>query len=285
MSSAPEVKGHGSALVAPGWVEDHLGEPAIRLIEVGRDLVDYRAAHVPGAVGWHAGDVLHAADRRDIVGPAALAEALRQAGVSPETTVVVYGSEDDALAAFAYWVCRHHGFERVRIMDGGMQRWKAEDRPIANDVVRMSPADPGPFGTAVEATRIGRDALLARVSDPNVAIVDVRSPAEFSGEMLAPPHLPQEGAQRAGHIPGAVNIPWGRCVIPGGGLRPLAELSALFSDAGVSADRDVIVYCRVGDRSAHTWLVLHEVLGYPRVANYDGSWTEYGSLVGVPVDL
>jgi thiosulfate/3-mercaptopyruvate sulfurtransferase len=277
---SPPAPERTSAIVDTTWVQAHLDDPDVRLVEVDRDTIDYRRSHLPGAIGWHCGDDLRAQDRRDLASRSDVADLLRRSGVGTGTTVVLYGNDDDTLAAFAFWVLRYRGFDRVHLMDGGRRRWVAEDRGLSPDAVRPAPADPGALGAELASVRIGRDALLAR---DDLVVVDVRSPAEFSGEMLAPPHLPQEGAQRAGHIPGAVNIPWGRCLAPLGGLRPMAELSALFADAGVTADHEVVVHCRVGDRSALTWFVLHEVLGYPRVANYDGSWTEYGSLVGVPV--
>jgi thiosulfate/3-mercaptopyruvate sulfurtransferase len=280
---SPPAPDRTSAIVDTVWVQAHLDDPDVRLVEVDRDTIDYRRSHLPGALGWHCGDDLRARDRRDLASRSDIADLLRRSGVADGTTVVLYGNDDDTLAAFAYWVLRYRGCERVRLMDGGRRRWVAEDRALSNETVRPVPAEPGTLGPDLTTVRIGRDALLARADD-DVVIVDVRSPAEFSGEMVAPPHLPHEGAQHAGHIPGAVNVPWGRCLAPLGGLRPVDELSALFADAGVTADHEVIVHCRLGDRSAHTWFVLHEVLGYPRVSNYDGSWTEYGSLVGVPVE-
>ena len=271
-------------LVSTDWVAKHGDDPAYRLVEVDEDTEAYAGGHIAGAIAWHWKDDLHAAPRRDFLDQGALAALLGRSGVGPDTTVVLYGGNNNWFATYAYWLLRYLGFDRVRLLDGGRKKWEAEGRPLTGAVPSPAPAEPGPLAPVREGLRAYRDDVLAHIGAPGASMVDVRSPGEFSGEVMAPPHLPQEAAQVPGHIPGAANVPWASAAREDGSFKSDEELSALYSGVGVGADTDVIAYCRIGERSSHTWFVLHEILGYDRVRNYDGSWTEYGSLVGVPVE-
>ncbi len=256
----------------------------VRLVEVDEDTSAYGLGHIPGAIAWHWRDDLHEAVRREVIDQEALVDLLARSGVGPETVVVLYGGNNNWFAAYAYWLLRHRGFDRVRLMDGGRKKWELEDRDLVTDVPQVAAADPGPLGPERPGFRAHRDEVLAHIGADGATMVDVRSPLEFSGEVVAPPHLPQEQAQVPGHIPGAANVPWAVTARDDGSFRDDEELAALYAGVGVTPDTDVITYCRIGERSSHSWFVLHELLGYERVRNYDGSWTEYGSLVGVPVE-
>jgi thiosulfate/3-mercaptopyruvate sulfurtransferase len=271
-------------LVTTDWVAANASSPSYRIVEVDEDTDAYRRGHIPGAVAWHWRDDLHHHPRREFIDRDGVAALLRRSGVGPNVTVVLYGGNNNWFAAYAYWLLRYRGFDRVTLMDGGRTKWELEARRLTTDEPPVAVADPGPLGPQRDELRAFRDDALAHVGRTGGAIVDVRSPAEFSGELLAPPHLPQEHAQVPGHIPGAANIPWATAAREDGSFRSPEELRRIYSEAGVTPDRDVIAYCRIGERSSHTWFVLHEILGYPTVRNYDGSWTEYGSLVGVPVE-
>ena len=271
-------------LVSTDWVADHAAEPAVRLVEVDEDTTAHARGHLRGAVAWHWWDDLHHPVRRDVADAAQVRALLGRAGVGPATQLVLHGGHDNWFAAYAYWVLRLRGFDRVRLMDGGRRKWEAEGRELVRDPPGHAPADPGPLGDGRPGLRALREDVLAALGRPGVALVDVRSPAEYAGEMPAPAHLPREQARVSGHIPGAVNVPWAKAVREDGAFRSDEELAAVFRDAGVGPGSDVVTYCRVGERSSHTWFVLHELLGYERVRNYDGSWTEWGSLVGVPVE-
>ena len=214
----------------------------------------------------------------------ALSELLARSGVGPDTTVVLYGGNNNWFATYAYWLLRYLGFDRVKLMDGGRKKWELEDREVVTEEPTVAKADPGTLEKIRSKLRAFRDDVLKHIGGKGKSMVDVRSPAEFSGEVLAPPHLPQEQAQVPGHIPGAANVPWATAARDDGSFKSDQELTELYGKVGVTPDTDVIAYCRIGERSSHTWFVLHEILGYDRVRNYDGSWTEYGSLVGVPVE-
>jgi thiosulfate/3-mercaptopyruvate sulfurtransferase len=273
-----------NALVETSWVADHPGDPGIRLVEVDVDTTAYDTGHIAGAVGWNWKTDLQRHPVRDIPGPEEWAALLARSGISRETTVILYGDNNNWFAAFAYWLFKVYGHEDARLMNGGRKKWMDEGRPLTTQV----PSHPvATYRVAhVDATlRALRDEVREAVTHPNAALVDVRSPGEFSGELLAPEHLPQEGAQRGGHIPGARNIPWATAVAEDGTFKPADELRRIYGDQGITPDRAVVAYCRIGERSAHTWVVLHELLGYPTVRNYDGSWTEWGSLVGAPVEV
>jgi thiosulfate/3-mercaptopyruvate sulfurtransferase len=271
-------------LVSTDWVADHLDDPQVRLVEVDEDTSAHGLGHIPGAVAWHWRDDLHEDVRREVIGRDAVADLLGRSGVGPDTTVVLYGGNNNWFAAYAYWLLRHRGFDRVQLMDGGRKKWELESRELVTDDPAPAAADPGPLGPEQPAFRARRDEVLAHIGKDGATLVDVRSPAEFTGEVMAPPHLPQEQAQVPGHIPGAANVPWLLAARDDGSFRSDEELGELYAQAGVTPDTDVIAYCRIVERSSHTWFVLHELLGYERVRNYDGSWTEYGSLVGVPVE-
>jgi len=273
-------------LVTTDWLAEHLEDPDIRVVEVDEDTDAYNRGHVPGAVAVNWNSDLQDPLRRDFVSPEAFAKLQDALGITNDTTVVLYGGNNNWFAAYAYWYYKVYGHENVKLVDGGRKLWELEDRPLTTDSPAVQPTGGYKAGDADLSIRAFRDQVLADyVGRDGAALVDVRSPEEYRGEKLAPDHLPQEAAQRPGHIPGAANIPWAKAV-DGSTGRFLSdqELSALYGENGVTPDKDVVAYCRIGERSAHTWLVLHELLGYPRVRNYDGSWTEWGSLVNVPIE-
>jgi len=274
---------HPEALVETSWVAEHLRDPNVRLIEVDVDTLAYDSGHIPGAVGLNWQTELSDRVRRDLISKSELERLLGSAGVSPSTTVVLYGDNNNWFAAWAFWQLKIYGHGDVRLMDGGRKKWVAENRPLTTD----KPSYASVAYQAKEpnfADRALRDEVLQSIGKAGAALVDVRSPKEYSGELLAPENLPQEGAQRGGHIPGAANIPWASAVREDGSFKSAEDLKALYGGKGVTADKATIAYCRIGERSSHTWFVLKYLLGYPNVRNYDGSWTEWGSLVGVPIE-
>ncbi len=272
-----------AALVSTAWVADHLDDPNVRLLEVDVDTTAYDSGHIPGAVGinWHT--QLSDPIRRDIPSRQAWERLLGQSGVSNETRLIFYGDNNNWFAAFAYWVARMYGHRDAALMNGGRKKWEIEGRGFTTEPPAVQPATyraPEP----VFGYRAYLKDVLARVGVPTgTALVDVRSPAEFSGEVIAPPGM-TETAQRAGHVPGAQNIPWAQAANEDGTFKSPEELRQLYAARGITPDKDVIAYCRIGERSSHTWFVLKELLGFPDVRNYDGSWTEYGSVIGVPID-
>jgi len=271
-----------NVLVDADWAVDHIDDPKVRFVEVDVDTAAYDEGHIPGAIAWNWTSQLSDGVRRDIVSRDELAKLLRDSGIGDGTTIVLYGDNNNWFAAWAYWQLRLFGVENVKILNGGRKLWLAENRPSSTDVPSYTPTGIQ-LPNADFSHRAFRDDVLKQV-DAGGALVDVRSPAEYSGELLAPAALPQEGAQRGGHVPGAANIPWATAVREDGTFKDPDELRALYAAKGITEDRDVIAYCRIGERSSHTWFVLHELLGFQRVRNYDGSWTEYGSLVGVPIE-
>jgi len=271
-----------NVLVDADWAVDHIDDANVRFVEVDVDTSAYDEGHIPGAVAWNWTSQLSDGVRRDIVSRDELAKLLGESGIRDGTTIVLYGDNNNWFAAWAYWQLRLFGLENVKILNGGRKLWLAEGRVTSTDVPTYVPTGIR-LSTADFSHRAFRDDVLRQVESGG-ALVDVRSPAEFSGELLAPAALPQEGAQRAGHVPGAANIPWATAVREDGTFKDPDELRALYAAKGITEDRDVIAYCRIGERSSHTWFVLHELLGFQRVRNYDGSWTEYGSLVGVPIE-
>ena len=271
-------------LVSTDWVAEHADDPAYRLVEVDEDTAAYAGGHIRNAIAWHWKDDLHEPLRREFLDQPSLSELLARSGVGPDTTVVLYGGNNNWFATYAYWLLRYLGFDRVKLMDGGRKKWELEERELVTDEPTVSKADPGPLVKVRGKLRAFRDDVLKHIGGKGKSMVDVRSPAEFSGEVLAPPHLPQEQAQVPGHIPGAANVPWATAARDDGSFKTDQELTDIYGGVGVTPDTDVIAYCRIGERSSHTWFVLHEILGYEKVRNYDGSWTEYGSLVGVPVE-
>ncbi len=271
-------------LVETDWLQRHLDDPKVRLIEVDEDTTAYEKGHIPGAIAWHWFRDLHAPLGRDYIDQDGLSRLFQSAGVGPDTTVVLYGGNNNWFAAYAYWLLRHLGFANVKLLNGGRKKWELESLMMTTEVPTYPATDfriEQPVNAEIRALR---DEVLDRVREGNSALVDVRSPEEYRGEKLAPDHLPQEQAQVPGHIPGAVNVPWGKAANEDGTFKAADELRGLYEAQGVTPDREVIAYCRIGERSSHTWFALHELLGYDKVKNYDGSWTEYGSLVGVPVE-
>ena len=269
-------------LVDATWAQAHLTDPNVRFVEVDVDTTSYEQSHLPGAVGWNWTSQLADGIRRDIAGRDDFSALLSAGGIGPDTTIVLYGDNNNWFAAWAYWQLKLYGHKDVRILDGGRKYWLDHGLPVTTDV----PAYPATGYRLPEpdfALRAFRDDILPRLSDAELVLVDVRAPAEFSGELLAPPGL-SETAQRAGHIPGAASIPWAQTVREDGTFKSPDDLAALYAAKGVTTDKDIIAYCRIGERSSHTWFVLHELLGYRRVRNYDGSWTEWGSMVGVPIE-
>ena len=272
------------ALVETDWLEENRSDPSIRVVEVDEDTTAYEKGHIPGAVGWNWNTDLHAPVGRDYVDQEGLSALLRKAGVAPDTTVILYGGNNNWFAAYAYWVLRYLGYGNVKLLNGGRKKWELESRALDQDAPGYPATDISVEGPIVGDFRAYRDDVLARLKEGDASLIDVRSPEEYRGEKLAPDHLPQEQAQVPGHIPGAKNIPWAKAANDDGTFKSADELRALYDGAGVTARSEVIAYCRIGERSSHTWFALHELLGYGNVKNYDGSWTEYGSLVGVPVE-
>ena len=270
-------------LVETEWLEEHLDDPNVRVIEVDEDTTAYEKGHIRGAVPWNWSSDLHTEVGRDYVDREGFERLLSAAGVGPATTVVLYGGNNNWFAAYAYWLLKLRGFEDVKLLNGGRKKWELESRELTQDVPSYPPTGITLAGPERPQIRALRDDVLAQVSG-EAAFVDVRSPEEFRGEKLAPDHLPQEQSQVPGHIAGAVNIPWVKAANDDGTFKSADELRALYGSEGVTPDRPVVAYCRIGERSSHTWFALQELLGYPNVRNYDGSWTEYGSLVGVPVE-
>jgi thiosulfate/3-mercaptopyruvate sulfurtransferase len=270
------------ALVSAEWAQAHLDDPSVRFVEVDVDTTAYEQSHLPGAVGWDWTSQLSDGVRRDIAGRDAFSDLLSASGIGPDTTVVLYGDNNNWFAAWAYWQLKMYGHDDVRILDGGRRYWLDNGLPLTVDVPDY-PATGYRLPEPDFALRAFRDDILPRLGDPGLALVDVRSPAEFSGEVIAPPGM-TETAQRGGHIPGAASIPWAQTVREDGTFKSSDELQALYAAKGVTPDKDVIAYCRIGERSSHSWFVLHELLGYDRVRNYDGSWTEWGSMVGMPIE-
>ena len=274
---------HPESLVSTEWVMEHGSDANVRLIEVDVDTAAYEQGHIAGAVGWNWQSQLQQSVRRDLLSKDEMEQLLGGSGVGNDTTVVLYGDNNNWFAAWAFWQIRYYGHGDVKLMNGGRAKWEAEGRPMTTDVASY-PATTYTAQDPDESIRAYRDQVLAAVSAGNTALVDVRSPQEFSGELLAPPNLPQEGSQRGGHIPGAANIPWGQAANEDGTFKSADELAALYGGKGVDGGRDTIAYCRIGERSSHTWFVLTQLLGYENVRNYDGSWTEWGSIVGAPIE-
>lgn len=273
---------NATALVSADWAQKHLDDPDVRFVEVDVDTESYEQGHLPGAVAWNWTSQLSDGVRRDIVTHEALSELLSQSGIGPETHVVLYGDNNNWFAAWAYWQLRLHGVEPVSLIDGGRKYWLDQGLPTTMDVPSYEPTGitlPAPDFSL----RAFQPDILSRLGAPDFALVDVRSPAEFNGEILAPPGM-SESAQRAGHIPGAASAPWAQTVNEDGTFKSANELREHYATKGVTADKDIVAYCRIGERSSHSWFVLHELLGYGRVRNYDGSWTEWGSMIGVPIE-
>ena len=271
-----------AALVDADWVQAHLDDPSVVLVEVDEDTAAYDKNHIRNAVKIDWRDDLQDPVRRDFVNREQFEELLSARGIANDQTVVLYGGNNNWFAAYAYWYFKLYGHADVRLLDGGRKKWELDSRELVPEVPQRARTQ----YTASEqdaSIRAFRDEVVAAIGAKN--LVDVRSPDEFSGKLLAPAHLPQEQSQRPGHVPSARNIPWSKAANDDGTFRSDDQLRQLYGDAGVDLTQDTIAYCRIGERSAHTWFVLHELLEQPNVKNYDGSWTEYGSLVGVPIEL
>ncbi len=274
---------HPEVLVDTQWVADHLNDPKVRLVEVDVDTTAYDSGHIAGAVGWNWRTDTQQPIRRDIPDKAGVEDLMSRSGIANDSTVVLYGDNNNWFATFAFWLLKMYGHADVRLMNGGRKKWVDEGHPLTQEL----PAVTSAMYHAAEpdwSLRALRDQTASYVGAGGRALVDVRSPKEYSGELLAPENLPQEGAQRGGHIPGAANIPWGQAVKEDGTFKSAEDLAALYGGKGITADKQVIAYCRIGERSSHTWFALKYLLGYPEVRNYDGSWTEWGSLVGAAIE-
>jgi thiosulfate/3-mercaptopyruvate sulfurtransferase len=269
-------------LVTADWVAQNLNNPAVAIIEVDEDTTLYAQGHIENAITFNWREDLQDGIRRDIISKEGFELLLSKSGISNETTVVLYGGNNNWFAAYAYWYFKLYGHQDVRLLDGGRKRWELDARPFVTEVPTRS-ATRYVAKDQDLSLRAFRDEVIAAIGVKN--IVDVRSPAEFSGELAAPAHLPQEGGQVKGHVPTAKNIPWSKAANEDGTFKSDAELKEIYSAAGVDLAKETIAYCRIGERSAFSWFVLHELLEVKSVKNYDGSWTEYGSLVGVPVEL
>jgi thiosulfate/3-mercaptopyruvate sulfurtransferase len=269
-------------LVETAWVEEHLDDANVRIVEVDENPALYAQAHIPGAIGFDWRTDLQDQVRRDFLGSEAFGELLGSRGITNDHLIVLYGDRNNWFAAYTYWYLNYYGHDAVKLVNGPREKWIAEGRPTSTEVPAHPPATfsarPGD-----EAIRALRGEVMAAL-DSDTRLVDVRSPQEFSGELIAMPGYEQEGAQRAGHIPGAASVPWAQAVREDGAFKPAGELEALYRDRGVLNGAPIIAYCRIGERSAHTWFVLHELLGRDEVKNYDGSWTEWGNLVNVPIE-
>ena len=269
-------------LVDTQWVEDHLDDPAVKIVEVDENPALYAEAHIPGAIGFDWKKDLQDQVKRDFLGPEEFGQLFGSRGISNEHTIVLYGDRNNWFAAYTYWYLKYYGHEAVKLVNGPREKWISEGRPTTNDVPDHPPASftakPGD-----DKIRAKRDEVLGALDNSEV-LVDVRSPQEFSGELIAMAGYEQEGAQRGGHIPGAKSIPWAQAVKEDGTFKSAEELRELYGGKGVLTGDPIIAYCRIGERSAHTWFVLHELLGEGDVRNYDGSWTEWGNLVDVPIE-
>jgi thiosulfate/3-mercaptopyruvate sulfurtransferase len=282
MEAAMADYAHPETLVSTDWVAQHLTDPKVRIVEVDVDTKAYDEAHVPNAIAWAWNTKLSDTVRRDILSKEQFAELMASSGIANDSTLVLYGDNNNWFAAWAFWQAKIYGHADVRIMNGGRKKWLAEGRDVSNET-------PHPARTQYKAPdadlslRAFLPQVQTAVANKAAALVDVRSPAEFTGEILAPPGLP-ETCQRGGHLPGARSIPWGRAVNEDGSFKSREELQALYAGEGIDGSGPVITYCRIGERSSHSWFVLKYLLGLDNVTNYDGSWTEWGNLVGAPIE-
>lgn len=269
-------------LVSTDWAQNNLDTPHVVFVEVDEDTSAYETGHIPGAVKLDWRTDLQDPIVRDFVDAQQFSKLLSERGISRDDTVVLYGGNNNWFAAYAYWYFKLYGHESVTLLDGGRKKWELDGRPLSTDSVSRQ-ATSYRADAPDNSIRAFRDEVIGAIGVKN--LVDVRSPDEFSGKILAPAHLPQEQSQRPGHIPGAINVPWSRAANEDGTFKSDEELSALYAAAGLDGEKETIAYCRIGERSSHTWFVLSELLGHENVKNYDGSWTEYGSLVGAPIEL
>ncbi|OCB13752.1 sulfurtransferase [Mycolicibacterium porcinum] len=270
-------------LVSTEWAGNNLDTPGVVFVEVDENTSAYDdEGHIPGAVKLDWKDDLQDAVKRDFVDQQQFSKLLSDKGISNDDTVILYGGNNNWFAAYAYWYFKLYGHADVKLLDGGRKRWELDARPLVKDAVSR-PATSYTAQPLDNSIRAYRDEVIAAIGTKN--LVDVRSPDEFSGKILAPAHLPQEQSQRPGHIPGAINVPWSKAANEDGTFKSDEDLAKLYAAAGLDGEKETIAYCRIGERSSHTWFVLQELLGHQNVKNYDGSWTEYGSLVGAPIEL
>ena len=271
------------SIVETEWVYEHLDDPSVRLVEVDVDTNVFDHGHISGAVGWNWQSQLQQGMVRDLIDKEGMQKLLSDSGISNSTTVILYGDNNNWFACWAFWQLKYYGHQDVRIMNGGRIKWELEGKPF---VGTKSEVDSVPYLAKEpdESLRAYRDQVLKALSESAISLVDVRSPDEYSGLLFAPENVPQEGSQRAGHIPGAKNIPWAQATDSDGTFKTYAELLQLYKDNGITGEGNTVTYCRIGERSSHTWFVLTQLLGYSNVSNYDGSWTEWGSIVGAPIE-
>lgn len=269
-------------LVTTDWASDHLHKEGIRFVEVDVDTEAYNSGHLPGAVGWNWKKQLQDQVQRTIASKEDFQQLLRDSGISNDTTIVLYGDNNNWFAAWAYWLLKYYGHKDARILDGGRKKWEAENRKLTEEVPEYSAGD-YTIETINESLRAYRGDIAEKLGDNAFGMVDVRSPEEFRGEIVAPEGV-RELSQRAGHIPGASNIPWSKAVNDDGTFKSKEELRKLYEQEGITPDKEIVAYCRIGERSAHSWFVLNELLDFPTVRNYDGSWTEWGNLINAPIE-
>jgi thiosulfate/3-mercaptopyruvate sulfurtransferase len=273
---------HPEVLVDTNWVAQHLNDPKVKVVEVDVDTASYDKGHIRGAIGWNWQLDLQDRVMRDVVDPRTFAELCRRSGIRNDDTVVIYGDSNNWFAAWAFWQFKYHGHKDVRLMNGGRKKWELEKRELTTEPPKVSRSDYA-IPSTDESIRAYRQEVLDTLGQNRLNLVDVRSPDEFTGKIIAPPGM-TETAQRAGHIPGAKSIPWSKAANDDGTFKNPDELKKLYADAGVDFAKPTIAYCRIGERSSHTWFVLKYLLGVNNVKNYDGSWTEWGNLVGAPIE-
>lgn len=275
---------HPEILVDTQWVEDHLKDPKVRVAEVDYDpKANYKLGHALGAVLFDWKEDINDPLTRNIFSKQSCEDLLQRAGINNDTTLILYGDFNNWFAAFAFWVFKYYGYDDIRLMNGGRKKWLEEDRPLSKDIPEYPK---GNFKAAEpdNSIRVFLNYVRDSIESSQKVLIDVRSPKEFTGEILAPPEYPTEHAQRGGHIPGALNIPWSQAVSEDGTFKSAEELKKLYESKGITSNREVITYCRIGERSSHTWFVLKYLLGYPDVKNYDGSWTEWGNMIDNPIE-
>ncbi len=273
---------HPEMLVSTAWVAEHAGDANVKVVEVDVDTGAYEKGHIRNAIGWNWQTDLNDRVRRDVIDPRSFAELNRAAGVRPEDTLIFYGDNNNWFAAWALWQFKYHGHKDARLMNGGRKKWELEKRELVTDRTSF-PRSNYPVPTTDESIRAYRAEVDSTLNKKQVNLVDVRSPDEFSGKIIAPPGM-TETAQRGGHIPGAKSVPWAKAVNEDGSFKNSGDLKKLYTDAGVNFSKPTITYCRIGERSSHTWFVLKYLLGVDNVKNYDGSWTEWGNLIGAPIE-
>ncbi len=276
---------HPEVLVSTNWLADHLNDPNLRIVESDEDVLLYEGGHIPGAVkiDWHEDE--QDPVRRDFVDRAGFERLAASRGISNDTTVIFYGDRNNWYATYTFWLFRMFGHQNLKVLNGGRAKWQAEGRPVTKEVPSIRQASTRQRTPTSRSAHSETRCLREYVNAPaGKRLVDVRSPAEYSGQVIAMVDYPQEGAQRGGHIPGARSIPWAKAANPDATFKSAEELTAIYAGEGITPENEVVAYCRIGERSSHTWFVLTQLLGFPNVKNYDGSWTEWGSLVGVPIE-